>query len=175
LKRLIVIAVLVVVAASVFWLIRWRLVAPPLPEETAEVQRVRTVTIYFGSPDGTSLIAEHRTVPSSDNVSDNIRTVIEALISGPHEGAVATLPASVRVRGVFLFEKTAVIDFSKELVDDFSGGTTAEFMLISSLVQTVCANFPEVESVRILVEGEEAETIGGHLSTARVLRPQEWR
>ena len=101
--------------------------------------------------------------------------MIEALIGGPVEGGTATLPASVRVRGVFINDKEAVIDFSSELVDDFAGGTTAEYMLISSLVQTVCANFPQVEAVRILVEGEEVETVGGHLSAAGPLAPRQWR
>jgi spore germination protein GerM len=175
LRRLIGILLIVFAAASAYWILRGRATVSPPPEETAETQRVRIVTIYFGSADGEALVPEQRRLPSSKSMPDNLRSLIEGLISGPREGGTATLPASVRVRGVFINDKTAVIDFSRELVDDFPGGTTAEYMLISSLVQTVCANFPQVEAVRILVEGEEVETIGGHLSAAGPLTPRRWR
>lgn len=174
-KRLIVILVAVVVAVAVLWLVRARLGAPLPPEEILETERVRTVTLYYGSADGSSLVPEYRKIPSRDKALDNLRNLVEALVSGPREGGVGTIPASVRLRGVFIHEKTAVIDFSSELVDDFSGGSTTEYILISSLVQTVCANLSQVEAVRILVEGEEIESLGGHISIARPLRPQEWR
>jgi germination protein M len=175
LRRLLLILFVVVAAAAAYWIIRSRLEAPAPLEEAAEMERVRAVTVYFGSADGSSLVPEYRTITSSDNVLDNLRALVEALISGPRDGGVATLPASTRLRGVFIHEKTAVIDFSRELAEDFSGGTTAEYMLISSLVQTVCANFSQVEAVRILIEGDEIDSLGGHLSIAGPLRPQEWR
>lgn len=174
-RRLIVILIVIICAAAAYWLVRGRVAAPPAPEEEIQSDRVRVVTLYFGSPDGASLVAEERTMSSSDKATDNLRNLIENLISGPREGGTATLPSSVRLRGLYLHEKTAVIDFSGELVEDFSGGTTAEYMLVASLVQTVCANFPRVEAVRMLVEGDEIESLGGHLSIAGPLRPQEWR
>lgn len=174
-RRLISILVVIVVAVAVFWLIRTRLAAPPPPEEALETERVRTVTLYYGSPDGSSLVPEERTLASEETALDNLRNLVEALVEGPRRGGVATIPASARIRGVFMHEKTAVIDFSRELVDDFGGGSTSEYILISSLVQTVCANFSQVGEVRILVEGEEIESIGGHISLARPLRPEEWR
>lgn len=174
-RRVILILVVIVIAAAAYWVVWGRLKEPSPLEEAAETERVRTVTIYFGSNDGSSLVAEYRTIPSSGKTLDNLRNLVEGLIGGPREGGVATIPASVRLRGVFIHEKTAVIDFSRELVDDFSGGTTEEYMLISSLVQTICANFSQVEAVRILVEGSEIDSLGGHLSLSRPLRPQEWR
>jgi spore germination protein GerM len=174
-RRWIVILIVVAAAAAAYWMVKGRGAVSPPPGETAGTERVRVVTIYFGSSDGESLVPERRIIPSSESVSDNLRNVIEALISGPTEGGTATLPASVRVRGIFINDKEAVIDFSKELVDDFAGGTTAEYLLISSLVETVCANFPQVEAVRILVDGEEVETIGGHLSAVGPLEPGRWR
>jgi spore germination protein GerM len=175
LRRLIVVLVVVLCAAAAYWIVRGRVGAPPPPEPEGEGEKVRVVTLYFGSPDGTSVVAEQRTIPSSEKDTDNLRNLVESLISGPREGGTATLPSSVRLRGLYLHEETAVIDFSAELVEDFSGGTTAEYMLVASLVQTICANFPRVEAVRILVEGEEIESLGGHLSIAGPLRPQQWR
>lgn len=174
-KKLVTAVVVICVALAVVWLVRSRLGAPSYQEEALETERARVVTLYFGSPDGSSLVPEHRKIPSQDQPVDNLRSLVEALVSGPREGGVETIPASVRLRGVFMHDKTAVIDFSRELIDNFGGGSAAEYILISSLVQTLCANFPQVNSVRILVEGEEIESIGGHISTARPLKPQDWR
>jgi spore germination protein GerM len=167
--------VVVVVAVAAVWLIRERLGAPGPEEGGLEAEKVRTVTLYYGSADGSSLVPEVRTLPSHESTLDNLRNLVEALVAGPRQGGVRTIPASVRLRGVFIHDKTAVIDFSSELVDDFNGGSTTEYMLISSLVQTICGNLPQVEAVRILVEGDEVETIGGHISASGPLRPQEWR
>jgi len=175
LRRFLIALIVVVVAIGVIWFMRARLEAPPPREEVPEAEKVRTVTLYYGSSDGSSLVPEVRTLPSQETELDNLRTLVEALNAGSREGGVATIPASVRLRGVFIHDKTAVIDFSDELVDDFNGGSTAEYILISSLVQTVCGNFPQIEAVRILVEGEETETIGGHISVAKPLEPRQWR
>jgi hypothetical protein len=45
-------------------------------------------------------------------------------------------------------------------------------MAVYSLVQTVTANFPEARSVRVLINGTPAETLGGHIWVARSLGPQ---
>ncbi len=169
------VAIAIMVVVVLGWYIRERVSGPSGPGETGEVETTREVTLYFGSHDGGSLVAEHRQIVSSRNILENLRRVLEELVSGPEGEAMASLPASARLRGVFIHDRTAFIDFSQEIVKDFAGGTTAEYVLISSLVQTVCANFPEVDAVRILVEGEEVNTVGGHLLVSRPLKPQEWR
>jgi germination protein M len=148
---------------------------PVPPEEAGEVERVREVTLYFASSDANSLVPEHRQIVSSNQVLENLRRVIESLIGGPGGDGIPTIPSSARLRSVFIHDKVAHIDFSPEIVEDFSGGTASEYMLISSLVQTICANFHEVEAVAILVEGNEIDTIGGHLLINQPLRPEDWR
>lgn len=170
-----VVALLVVVVAIVVWYAWQRTKEPLPPKEVGEIVRQREVTLYFGSKDGSSLLPEHRQIPSSNEVLENLRTVIEALVSGPQEDGIATVPSSVRLLATYVHDKTAYLDFSREIMDDFSGGTAAEYMLVASIVQTACANFPEINAVRILVEGEETDTLGGHLRISKVLRPQDWR
>jgi spore germination protein GerM len=157
------------------WYVRQRISGPSRRGEAGGVETVREVTLYFGSSDGSSLVTEYREINSTREVLENLRRVIEALVSGPQGDGVASIPASVRLRGVFIHDRTAFIDFTQEIVSEFSGGTAAEYLLVSSLVQTICANFPDVDAVRILVEGEEVNTIGGHLLVSRPLKAQEWR
>lgn len=174
-RKTIILAAVLIIAAVVVSVV-WKRAGKPVPlEEREEVDRVRDVTLYFASTDGASLVPEYRQIASSDRILDNLRRVIEAVISGPGGDAVPTLPSSVRVLGVYIHDKTAYIDFSREIAEDFSGGTAAEYMLVASIVQTACANFPQIESVCILVEGRQADTVGGHLRISQVLRPEDWR
>jgi germination protein M len=173
-KTLIVTLVLVLVVLAVWW-VRERTSEPFRPQETVKVETTRDVTLYFASPDASTVVPESRQIRSSEGVLDNMRSVLEALVSGPTGTGVATIPPSVRVLGAYIYDKTAYVDFSKEIVEDFTGGTAAEYMLIASIVQTICGSFPEVMAVQILVEGREIETVGGHLSVARPLQPKDWR
>jgi spore germination protein GerM len=174
--RRFIIAVIVVGAAGLaLWLVVERLRGPEEAEDLGLPARVREVTLYFSDPDGSKLLPEGRRIPASGAVSQDVRAVVEALIEGPAGGSVATLPSSARVLGVYIYERTAVIDFSSEVSEDLTGGTTSEYMMVASLVQTVCGNFAGVEAVRIVIEGEEIETIGGHLRVSGALRPGDWR
>jgi spore germination protein GerM len=169
------IAIAIMVIVVLVWYVRERISGPSTRDDAGEVETVREVTLYFGSSDGGSLVVEHRQIRSSRDVLENMRRVLEALVAGPEAEGVSSIPASARLRGVFIHDRTAFIDFSREIVSDFAGGTAAEYVLVASLVQTACANFPEVDAVRILVEGEEVNTIGGHLLVSRPLKAQEWR
>ena len=172
-KKVIIVIVIAVVVVAYFLLRPGERQLPTRPP--VEVEHYKEVTLYYGSPDATDLVAESRRVEISDQISDNIRTLIEELISGPRGDGIATLPSSTRLRAVFVRQGIAYLDFSRELVKDFSGGTAAEQILVGSLVQTVTSNFPEIEGIRILIEGEEATTIGGHLYISNILRPKDWR
>jgi len=175
-KKLIVVIVVIIVCGAVAWQV-WRHMSKE-PEEAPPVdisQRTRTVTLYFGSRDAGSLVPESRELKARDDVIGDLRGVVEALISGPQDGGVPTLPSSTRLLGAYISENTAYLDFSSEITDVSTGSTAGEYMLIASVVNTVCSNFGEVDAVRILVEGQEVDTLGGHLLISHPLRPSDWR
>ncbi len=53
------------------------------------------------------------------------------------------------------------------------GGSDTESARVYGLVDTLCYNFKEIKSARILVDGREVETLLGHLDLSRPL-PPEW-
>jgi spore germination protein GerM len=174
-RKAILVCVIVVLAMGALVLLREVLRRPAGPPEAAKPLPVRVVTLYFGSVDGTALVPEQLEIAASEKALDGLRPVLEALVGGPREGGVALFPDGTSVRGVYITDRTAYIDFSRELVEGFSGGTSGEYLLVASVVQTVCANFPDLDSVRLLVEGKEVDTIGGHLNVSKPLRPKDWR
>ncbi len=54
------------------------------------------------------------------------------------------------------------IDFSDEFRRNFLGDARFEHNLLESLLKTILINVPAVEDVKLLIEGKEIESIGGH-------------
>jgi len=175
-KKIVIVCVVLAAVILGVAVVKWSLKKPAGPEQPIRPENLLVVTLYFGSRDGSALVSEEREIKASGAVLEDLKHVVEALISGPASGQGAGLfPAGVSVRGVYINGKTAYIDFSRQVVDNFAGGSTAEYLLVASIVQTVCADFPEVDSVALLVDGEQVETIGGHLDASKVLRAKDWR
>lgn len=174
-RKTVLVCVVVAVAIGALVLVRELLRRPAGPLEPAKPLPVRVVTLYFGSDDGTALVAEQLEIAVSEKALDGLRPLLEALVAGPKGRGVRLVPEGTSVRGVYVTARTAYVDFSRQLVEGFTGGTSGEYLLIASVVQTVCGNFPDLDSVKLLVEGKDVDTIGGHLNVSKVLRPKDWR
>lgn len=134
---------------------------------------MRTVSLYFESPD-LLLAAERRSLPLPENPAGALDLVLRELIKGSANAAVPSLfPSDTAVRGAYLLpDGTAFVDLGgPTLTEGWTTGSHQELMAVYSVVQTVTANFPEVKRVRMLVNGEPAETLGGHISLRRAFTP----
>jgi spore germination protein GerM len=175
---LILVAV-VAAAALVGWYLTRRetVEAPPAPGEVSLPRGLRSVTLYFPAAGGDSLVAVERQVMDSDLVTDAVRALVDELTRGPGTGgARAAFPAGVSVRHVFLDESGSVyVDFSPDLVKRFRGGSTAEYLLLASLVRTLAVNLPTVNAVVVTVGGKPVSTLGGHFGLEGPLLVSEWR
>ena len=97
------------------------------------------------------------------NDTDRIRQIVLALIAGSTQGGDRPLPPSADLRAVFLTpEGTAYLDLSSSALSGFLPGIESETLAIYSIVNSLAANVPSVRKVRILVQGQEAETLDGH-------------
>jgi hypothetical protein len=55
-----------------------------------------------------------------------------------------------------------VIDTNDAFADGHRSGVLVEELTVASMVQTVAANIPGINRVKILVGGQERETLAGH-------------
>jgi hypothetical protein len=86
---------------------------------------------------------------------------------------VSPLPAETIVREVWVSPGgVAFIDFDISLPEALVGGSLEEIHAVYGVVATVTSSFPEIRAVQILVGGEEAETLDGHVDVSRPLLPQ---
>ena len=138
---------------------------------------VQSVRLVFASRGAGRTIEERREIVVMEDPASRARRIVEELVAGPADDeADGTIPPSTRVLSVF-FDGTggAFVDFSKELVDDHPGGSTGELFTIRSIVKTLALNFPDIERVSILVDGDEVETIAGHIDASVPFPVEQYR
>lgn len=133
----------------------------------------RSVVLFFERPDGL-LAPEKREMPLPESEAAAIRPLVAALVAGPNNPALPKpFPDGTFVRGAFVLpEGTAVVDLGgPTLQQGWQTGSHEEMVAAYAIVQTVIANLPSVKRVHILVGGEVASTLGGHLDLSHPLRP----
>lgn len=140
----------------------------------AEVAGTRTIDLFFPAPGG-RIDRESREIVGSDHLEEDVRRAVEELIRGGASG-LRPVPPSTRLLNVF-YDGTGevTLSFTDHLRTDHPGGSTAEFATLKCLVSTVGSNFPGVDQVRLLIEGEEAVTLAGHADLRAPLRVEEYR
>lgn len=178
-----VIAGLVLVAGVAFLLGRYRAsqeqqVPPEVgsPEIDVIPEEIETETVELFFPgEGDRLYPEAREVPVSVSVEKRIRVTVEALLAGPlTDGLRPPLPDGIKVLAVHFLESRATVVLDLGLAEGETPSTTGsmrEMLSFYSLVNTVTANFPQVERLQLLWDGRQPETFAGHLDTSRPLGP----
>ncbi|WP_196594429.1 GerMN domain-containing protein [Pectinatus sottacetonis] len=124
--------------------------------------KTQQITVYFPNENGEKLIAARRTIDLTK--TDKYTAAVQELVKGPKTGeGIAIIPKQAKLLDVKLNSKgIAIVNFDKNLVKKFVGGSTGETMLVGSVVDTL-TNFPEVKSVEFFVEGKQLDTLSGHL------------
>lgn len=144
--------------------------ARPTARSAAGVEALvqKDVTLYFASADGIYLVSETRQLGCSSEESC-VQAVVEALISGSVQDSSAVLPAKSRVLNVQVEEGMAIIDFSSELSSGHPGGSQSELLTIYALANSIAVNFSHIRQVAVLINGQEVETLKGHVDLRRPL------
>lgn len=119
------------------------------------------VTLYFATPQADGVLPEIRTMLVSDGAV--ARAAVMGLIWGPQsENLRATIPEGTRLLGISIANGLCTVDFSKEFVDNHPGGSAGEIMTLTSILKTL-QQFPSIDKVQILVEGQKGATLGNIL------------
>ena len=128
--------------------------------------------LFFPSLSARKLVAESRPVKWAAAEDDRVRQVLLALAEGPPPGLGRPLAASSNVRAVFLtLEGTAYVDFSNDLLHGINPGIETECLSVYSIVNSITTNIPSVKRVKILIQGQEVETLGGHVDLTEAIVP----
>ena len=125
------------------------------------------VTVYFPNADGTKLIAVSKNIKAGD---DKYLGAVQALSEEPADKKLtAVMPKNTKINSVKVDKGIAYVDFSKEFVKNFTGGSTGEIMLVGSIVNTLTEH-AEIKSVQILVDSKKIDTLAGHMDLSEPIK-----
>ncbi|MCJ7564348.1 MAG: GerMN domain-containing protein [Candidatus Aminicenantes bacterium] len=140
-------------------------------QNTAEKQ-MKTVSLFFLREEDGLLVPEEREIAADASLVREAKEVISELIKGSRGDLVSPLPPETKLGQLFITKDgTAYVDVSKDIVDYHPSGTAAEISTVYTIVNSLTYNFKPIKKVFILIEGEERETLGGHISLDRPFLP----
>ena len=139
------------------------------PETTApKKEGTMNVKVYYPDDSGLKLVAVNREIVVDDSI-DKYTAAVELLREDPGKDNLTTIfPGNASIRSITVEGSMAIVDFDKSILKGFVGGSTGEEFLIGSIVDTL-TNFPEITSVKFLVDGQEIETLSGHMDLSMPL------
>jgi len=92
------------------------------------------------------------------------KQVLNTLLAGPVDAELRTLPPDAVLLAFYLLPNgTAIADFSEALATATPSGIQSEQLAVDSITRTLEANVPGVQRLKILIHGQEVETLAGHL------------
>ncbi len=179
--RLLVGLALAVMAAAIYFPILRRRVqrAARLQQQSAEQARreltltlpanpgqprVKTKLFWASSTEDGALVPTTVDLPLSDDPVLRAKQVLNTLLAGPVDTELRTLPPDAALLEFYLLpDGTAIADFSEALATSTPSGIQSEQLAVDSIARTLEADVPQVQRMRILIHGQEMETLAGHL------------
>jgi hypothetical protein len=153
-----------------------RLAGPPAAEELA---RRAVIQPPISTPTDAPVMA--KIFWSSENAPDRVepievdmplsadpvqrsKQVLHTLVAKPPTPDRRTLPADTTLLAFYILpDGTAIADFADTLATETPSGMLSERMAVDSIARTLEANVPALRRLKILIHGQEAETLAGHL------------
>jgi spore germination protein GerM len=156
-----------------------RLFSTPIPDEGAAITFPTsapdgvahiTATLFYATADGQALVGVRREVPLGEGRIEQGRQILMHALTPPPSGYISTIPRGTTLRAFYVTEKgDAFVDLSRQVSSAHPGGTLAELLTVSAIVNDVTANLPAVQRVQILIEGQQVDTLAGHVDLRRPL------
>jgi hypothetical protein len=179
--RLIVALVISVIAALIYLpILRKRMKRAARLQEQSEEQarreltqqipinpgdpRVKAKLFWISDEDNSALMPAVVELPLSSDPVLRSKQVLNTLLAGPVDAELRTLPPdAVLLAFYILTDGTAIADFSEALATSTPSGIASEQMAVDSMARTLEANVAQVMRLKILIHGQEVETLAGHV------------
>jgi len=92
------------------------------------------------------------------------KQVLQALIADTPSSEQRTIPADAELLAFYILpDGTTIADFSDALSSETPSGIESEQLVVDSISQTLENNVATVRRLKILIHGQEVETLAGHL------------
>ena len=126
--------------------------------------KVKTTLFWLSPEEDGALTSVTVELPLSRDPVVRAKQVLNILLAGPVDAELRTLPPDAALLEFYVLpDGTAVADFSQSLATSLPSGILSEKLAVDSVLHTLEANVPEAQRLKILINGQESETLAGHL------------
>ena len=140
-----------------------RELAQPIPINPGD-PRVKAKLFWISDEDNSTLMPAVVELPLSNDPVLRSKQVLNTLLAGPVDAELRTLPPDAVLLAFYILrDGTAIADFSEALATSTPSGIASEQMAVDSMARTLEANVPQVKRLKILIHGQEVETLAGHV------------
>jgi hypothetical protein len=141
----------------------------PAPAADPAARKIRA-SLFYVSEDGTHLVTVPTEVPLVEDTAGQARAIVEAQLAPAPPPYSSALPSGTSVRAVFVTDQDeAYVDLSLEATVGHTGGSLDEIFSVYTIVNAVTVSLPAIERVQILVDGQEVDSLAGHVDLRRPL------
>ena len=142
-------------------------------EHLAPGAALRTVQIFFGSPDHIGFVAEERAIVDPESREGFAEEIVRQVLEGPMQG-ITGLPSTTQLRALYIADDGVIyLDLSSELLMNWPAGDGLEWISLGSLVRSLTDNIPTIRAVQILIDGHVVARPPGSVPLDLPLEP-EW-
>ena len=135
-----------------------------IPISTPTDVKVKAQMYWLSATSPVSLEATTIELPLSADPVERAKQLLIALIADAPTPKQRTLPPDAILLAFYLQpDGTSVADFSDALSAETPSGIQSEQLTVDSIVQTLGANVSLIRQLKILIHGQEVETLAGHL------------
>ncbi|MBC2726094.1 MAG: N-acetylmuramoyl-L-alanine amidase [Desulfosporosinus sp.] len=150
--------------------------SPTVTQDIPPSASEKAYKLYFSNDNLEKLVPEDRQIDQSIwpklDLAQKASLVMSELIQGPQSSnLIPTIAPKTKLLSITTENGLATIDFSRDIRDDFPGGALVESMTIRSIIWSL-TQIPGINGVRILVNGEFGDSIGGHILLDRTFTAQ---
>src|ERR1019366_5014392 len=139
---------------------RHEVLAPPISTPTDVT--VNAKIFWAAGSDKIAPIAVQ--LPLSADPVERSRQLLHELTVDPPTPGQRTIPADTALLGFYILpDGTAVADFSDALTSEMPSGILSEEMAVNSIAQTLGSNVPVLHRLKILIHGQEVDTLAGNV------------
>jgi hypothetical protein len=126
--------------------------------------RVKTKLFWASDAMDSTLVPVVVELPLANDPVLRSKQVLNTLLAGPVDAELRTLPPDAVLLAFYLLpDGTGIADFSEALATSVPSGIASEQMAVDSIARTLEANVPQVRRLKILIHGQELETLAGHV------------
>ena len=138
--------------------------------EGANAKKEKVAIFWLSSEGPQELAAVETPLELGSDPAQRARVALEALITNAPSPAARVLPLEATLLAFYLRpDGTAVADFSDAVSREVPSGISSEQLAVDAIARTLHAAVPQVRRLKILIGGQEAETLAGHVDLTSAL------